>query len=246
MRRKKKGFGRITVLLGLLLGTAVMGRSYAAWTKTQSIEMYLNTDSFVMVFGQGEGYKTELIRGEESMELETGISPIFDEDKKTAILNMDSAVLSELLDGESLLKISMPIENGREGYHAGVLEYDPDFEEEGERFSMSAEEIFLSFSGRVYKYPEAEAVFREDLELELFRSVRREDGRLFCILYLRPTEESRNLLAGFPKTIELEKEDLEAMEEGALKAEQDGVIVKYQGELVFRLDQKEAGQENRR
>ncbi len=241
-RRKKSNLPKLILLIILAIGFVVLGDTYAAWSKQQSVHMYLNTGSFTMLFKEDGIYKTEIYR--DNQVVDSDINIITDiSDRRKAIVSIDAFILDELSVDNTYLKISMPIENIVEGYHEGVLEYEPDFNDDNiaETVDMSIKEVLLSYDGRGYEYPKS--MFKDKLSFDLYRSVKRDDDVLYCIIYLRLSDESRNSLVETPGTVELSIDELADMPSKVIDAKENGFVVFYEGELDFVLDQKEAQQE---
>ncbi len=240
MRKKKKSnLGKLLVLAVLASTFMLLGDTYAAWTKEQKIDMHLNTGSFNMLFKEDGIYKTEIVRGDEVIDSNVSINPEFDDGKKV-IINMDAAILSDLLMDDTYLRVSMPIVNEKKGYYERVLEYEPDFGKTDESLDMEVDKVFINYAGRSYEYADIDSVFTTALNFKLVRSVQREDDVLYCVIYLKLSDESRDVISDYPNIIELKIEDLESMPSTVIDSEQDGLLVLYKGELDFRLDQKEA------
>lgn len=217
---RKRGNIRLLFFFSAVLAVCLsgMGATYAKWSDRLTMRGDFRTGIMDVVYSEEMPCMIGLTDGDgaelgEKQEAET---QILDNGKTmdiTAPFPLSAEEFSE--NPDCMIKLEYPIKAGDGGTVNRAELSEADFGQEPEeelvlkpvRIALMAQE-----DTEEYPLPENEVPnLDEELVFHVFRETREEGGMVLAVLYLKMSEESRELLSDFPTELELEEEESELL-----------------------------------
>lgn len=234
IKKRRVKFGKMYVAGAIILALGVMGTSYAVWTREHLVTAKLSTDKFDFKLGEaGHAARIVDLQGNYVELLDFSFNGI--DNMKNAEFTFNSGIPSELLEEGRYLQITFPIEPTDSDDKTRLFEYEVDFSRD-EALVFHAKGGYLSFDQTVYEYANLPAEFLQDISFHVYRSVEIKDDTYYGSVYLELTDESRELLTALPTELTLDTK-VEELTVSDKKSEYDGVMVEYDAQISFHLEQ---------
>lgn len=237
MKKNKHFIIKLLVATFVFTGMLFMGSTYAKWLEKTQIKLSLKTDSFDIVYSGEKEYSAELVSEKSQKAEKLDINIEFLEDNKKALVHFNKGIPYNAFDEDKFIRIKYPIENKRRDYIAIIKEVEENFENQSEKVDFVADRLYLSFGGETYIYPAVDTEFNSNLTFDAYRFVERIDEQIYMNLVLRLSDESREKVKMFPKSIAIGMNEFKGFEKTDLKTNGDAVVVTYVAEFDSYLDQ---------
>lgn len=219
MNRKRRTVRRYFFLSAVLAaGLSGMGVTYAKWSDRLTVRGDFGTGIMDVVYSEEMPCMISLTDGDgaelgEKQEAKTRILENGKTMEITAPFPLNAEEFSENPDW--MVKLEYPIKAGDGGTVNQAELSEADFGQEPEEelvLKPVRTALMASEDTEEYPLPENKAVnLDEELVFHVFRETREEGGTVLAVLYLKMSEESRELLSEFPTEVELEEEESELL-----------------------------------
>ncbi|MDO4711479.1 MAG: hypothetical protein Q4A75_05835 [Peptostreptococcaceae bacterium] len=242
-RREKMVPKRLLIALIWISSMLMLGVSYASWNAELHIEGDLTTGMMRILFKGSweEKYLVDLVGQDRTLPLDAEVI-LKDEGKKAELRFKQGLPIDRLLEGDKI-RVKFPLK-GDENSIALIRKREIDPDRPDERSMMKPERGMLIKDGVPYMLL-SDQDFMLPLEFDLYRGVETDGHKMTGILLLESTSESRQKLQQLPKTVFVNRADLQPYPNVSVEEEQlakkvcNGIAVVYSCELSFMLDQKE-------
>lgn len=250
MRTKRlKAIYKWLLVCVMTAGLGIMGGTYAVWTDSLTVEGKLSTGKFDLFIKDQEPTLHLVDENDGIIDIpDNSIRYVLTDGKKGVNIFMEGSLPAELLEG-NYIRIQFSMEKDENSTVDEVRIKEADFQTPDFQVSMKATGVFLAADGKLYEWEDLPGEYKEPLVFDVFRKVWKDGDERKGSLYLGLEEESGNLVARFaetPPAVEVNLEDMEGETERDTDQGDWGILVEYQCEVPFYLDQREADSQNQK
>lgn len=229
MKKRFIGLTLVMVLCGI-------GTTYGYWNKTLKVSMSTSTGSFYMKYAEAEQAAVTVVNeNNEVLDTLSDVNMEVSSDQREADIQFTQSIpLAQLMAG-SYIRIRCPLVQS-EGAIFPLIKEEPEFAEPLDEIHMDGEIKGVCINGNIYEYPGELDDY--NLTFELFNQISMEDEELFGYVYLRLSDESKDMINSMSDImLELDDEELQEAVADDCEYEDEGIVVEYSGELTIYFKQ---------